>query len=304
MSCANAELNAKCSSPPATRNRGLIATCSTAIPAPITKSEVTAIEYVGKAAKLAAPKVAATKEAPMGFFSPQRCTANPAGIDNTPYAMKNANGKIAAIVSDTWKSVMMSGINGPRIFVRKEITKNTKNTTATRNRLLPPVAARIVDVIVIRSYLVDDRRVATLRGPLEGPLHDRHLADVVFRVHPERFVHEAAEDFARQDGSALDRFHLRAHRMQAGHADAGVELVRVVGNAFEVMFEPGFADELVDRAHGGRRIARQAFVGQQQQVARGILTIERILGGLEGEPHHAARIGQRLDSRVNRGIGF
>ncbi len=44
MSCANAELNAKCSSPPATRNRGLIATCSTAIPAPITKSEVTAIE--------------------------------------------------------------------------------------------------------------------------------------------------------------------------------------------------------------------------------------------------------------------
>ena len=44
MSCANAELNAKCSSPPATRNRGLIATCSTAIPAPMTKSEATAIE--------------------------------------------------------------------------------------------------------------------------------------------------------------------------------------------------------------------------------------------------------------------
>src|SRR3974377_2429483 len=28
-------------------------------------------------------------------------------------------------------------------------------------------------------------------------LHDGHLADVVLRIHPERFVHEAAEDFAR-----------------------------------------------------------------------------------------------------------
>src|ERR1700691_870845 len=85
----------------------------------------------------------------MGFFSPQRCTAKPAGIDITPYAMKNANGRIAAIVSDTWKPAMMSGTNGPRILVRKEITKNTKNTTVTRNRLLPPDPARTMDVIVI-----------------------------------------------------------------------------------------------------------------------------------------------------------
>ena len=62
----------------------------------------------------------------MGFFSPQRSTAKPAGIYITPYAMKNANGRMAAIVSDTWKPAMMSGTNGPRIFVRKEITKNTK----------------------------------------------------------------------------------------------------------------------------------------------------------------------------------
>src|SRR4029077_7202307 len=101
----------------------------------------------------------------MGFFSPHRCTAKPAGIDITPYAMKNANGRIAAIVGDTGKPAMMSGTNGPRIFVRKEITKNTKNTTATRNRLLPAVSARTVDVIVIRSYLVDVRRVATF-GPM------------------------------------------------------------------------------------------------------------------------------------------
>jgi len=91
--------------------------------------------------------------------------------------------------------------------------------------------------------------------------------------------------------------------MQAGHADPGVELVRVVGDVVEVMFEPGFADELIDRAHGRRRVARQAFVGQQQQVARGVLAIEPILGGLEGEPYHAARIGQRLDARVHCGIG-
>src|ERR1700736_883860 len=174
MSCANAELNAKCSSHPATRNRGLIATCSTATPAPITKSEVTAIEYVGKAAKLIAPRVAATKEATMGFFSPQRCTAKPAGIDITPYAMKNENGRIAAIVSDTWKSGMMSGTKGPRIFVRKEMKKNTKNTPPTRNPLLPCVPARTVALIVIR-------------------LHDRPLADVVLRVHPKRLVHETAE---------------------------------------------------------------------------------------------------------------
>src|ERR1700678_1689178 len=145
----------------------------------------------------------------MGFCSPQRCTAKPAGIDITPYAMKNANGRIATIVSDTWNPVMMSGTNGPRIFVRKEITKNTKNTTATRNWLLAAVAARTVDVIVIRSYL-----------------HDRHLADVVLRVHPERFVHEAAEDFARQDRGALDRLNPWPHCMQTRHADPRVELVR------------------------------------------------------------------------------
>jgi hypothetical protein len=69
------------------------------------------------------------------------------------------------------------------------------------------------------------------------------------------------------------------------------------------MFEPGFADELIDRAHGRRWVAHQPFVGQQQQVARGILAIERILGGLKREPDHAARIGQRLNARVHRGIG-
>src|SRR5579884_3813035 len=159
--------------------------------------------------------------------------------------MKNANGRIAAIVSDTWNPAMMSGTKGPRIFVRKEITKNTKNTTATTNRLRTAVAARIVAVRVIRSSL------------LHGPLHNGHLADVVLRVHPERFVHEPAEDLARQDGNALERLHLRAHRMQAWHANSRIELVRAVREVLEVMLEPGLADELIDGAHGRQRVARQ-----------------------------------------------
>ena len=47
ISCANAELKAKCSSPPATRSRGLIAVCKVAIPDPITNNETTATSYVG-----------------------------------------------------------------------------------------------------------------------------------------------------------------------------------------------------------------------------------------------------------------
>jgi hypothetical protein len=49
----------------------------------------------------------------------------------------------------------MSGTRGPRIFVRKEITKNTKNTTATRKVLLPAVSARAMDATFIGSFLVD-----------------------------------------------------------------------------------------------------------------------------------------------------
>ena len=56
---------------------------------------------------------------------------------------------------------------------------------------------------------------------------------------------------------------------------------------------------LVDRAHGRQQVTHQALVGQQQ-VARGVLTVERVLVRLEGEPHHAAWIGQRLDARVHR----
>jgi hypothetical protein len=55
----------------------------------------------------------------------------PEGIENTPYAMKNENGRNAAIPLLTSKSLIISGIKGPRILVRKEIIKNTNmiNTT-------------------------------------------------------------------------------------------------------------------------------------------------------------------------------
>ena len=49
--------------------------------------------------------------------------------------------------------------------------------------------------------------------------------------------------------------------VQTGHADPGVELVRVVGDVVEVMLEPGLANELVDCAHGRQRIACQALGG-------------------------------------------
>src|SRR5579871_5230895 len=170
--------------------------------------------------------------------------------------MKNPNGRTAAIVSDTRNPVMMSGTSGPRIFVRKEITKKTKNTTATRNRLLPLARSGMVDGVVIRSSLLEAAwlmssgfttagphgrgTVASFtrlspRAPRRGPLHDRHLVDVVLGVGPKRLVHEAREDLARQDGRSLDRRHFRAHGMQPRHSDPGVELVSVVGNAVEIV---------------------------------------------------------------------
>src|ERR1700749_1744179 len=97
---------------------------------------------------------------------------------------------------------------------------------------------------------------------ISAPLYDGHLADVVLRIHPERFVHEAAENFARQDGGGPDRLPLLPHLVQTWHADPGVELVRVVRDVVEVMLEPGLTNELVDGAHGRQWIARQAFVGQ------------------------------------------
>jgi len=46
--------------------------------------------------------------------------------------MKNANGNSAASVRLSPKSSMISGMSGPMIFVRNEMTKNVKRIRPTR----------------------------------------------------------------------------------------------------------------------------------------------------------------------------
>ena len=48
-------------------------------------------------------------------------TKNPEGIDITPYAKKNENGRKAAIDKLKLNALIMSGTRGPIIFVKNEI---------------------------------------------------------------------------------------------------------------------------------------------------------------------------------------
>lgn len=57
--------------------------------------------------------------------------SNPAGIDMTPYAIKNANGRTATSVKLNSKSSIISGTRGPMIFVRNEITKKVRKMRPT-----------------------------------------------------------------------------------------------------------------------------------------------------------------------------
>lgn len=67
----------------------------------------------------------------MVFFSLNFSTKMPAGIDITPYAMKNANGNSEDKVKLRLKLLITSGFKAPRIFVMKEITKNVDNINIT-----------------------------------------------------------------------------------------------------------------------------------------------------------------------------
>ncbi len=63
--------------------------------------------------------------------------------------MKNENGSTAAIASETRKPLMISGTSGPRMLVRKEITKNIRNTSHTTNRLeVVDMVWRVFSVII------------------------------------------------------------------------------------------------------------------------------------------------------------
>ena len=65
--------------------------------------------------------------------------------------------------------------------------------------------------------------------------------------------------------------------MQAGQAEARVELVGVVLDVIEIVLEPRFVDALVDRLHRRPRIARQTLAGQQQHPARRVLSVQASL---------------------------
>jgi len=53
------------------------------------------------------------------------------GIDITPYAIKNENGRRPARRSLSLKSLINSGESGPITLVKKEITKNVSIISAT-----------------------------------------------------------------------------------------------------------------------------------------------------------------------------
>jgi hypothetical protein len=77
------------------------------------------------------PTKATTKAATMTGFSWNFSISSPAGMDMTPYAMKNANGSTATRVRLKSKSSIISGTRGPMMFVRNEITKKVRKIRPT-----------------------------------------------------------------------------------------------------------------------------------------------------------------------------
>ena len=71
------------------------------------------------------------KAATMTGFSWNLSISSPAGIDMTPYAMKNAKGSTATRVRLKLKSSMISGTRGPMMFVRNEMTKKVRKMRPT-----------------------------------------------------------------------------------------------------------------------------------------------------------------------------
>jgi hypothetical protein len=55
----------------------------------------------------------------------------PAGMDINPYATKNEKGRNETKVRLKLKELMISGMSGPIIFVKKEMTKNVNKTRPT-----------------------------------------------------------------------------------------------------------------------------------------------------------------------------
>ena len=131
--CPITELKAKFFSPPAVRNKGFMATCKIVIHAPIIKSETRAILKEGNTANSIVPINHSIKARIIAFFSAYFSTSIPAGIEKTPNAIKKENCKNPAIPMLKSKSLIISGIIGPIIFVKNEIVKKTSIISPTRN---------------------------------------------------------------------------------------------------------------------------------------------------------------------------
>ena len=78
-----------------------------------------------------APAKANENAATSMVFPPYFSTNIPEGIDMNPYAIKNANGRSETSTRLRLKLSMISGMIGPRIFERNEMTKNTARISRT-----------------------------------------------------------------------------------------------------------------------------------------------------------------------------
>jgi hypothetical protein len=109
----------------------LITTCSIAIPIPIEKRENKATSKPGNKAKRRAARKASKKPPIVTVFSEYFSIRIPEGIDITPYATKNEKGRNPARPMLRSKLSIMSGMSGPRILVRNEMTKKIKKIRRT-----------------------------------------------------------------------------------------------------------------------------------------------------------------------------
>jgi hypothetical protein len=121
-----------------------MATWSIAIPIPIINKEGSATENRGNKANSSAPAKARKKAAIITNFSEYFSIRIPAGTDIIPYAMKNENGKKPAIPIPKPKLFMISGIIGPRIFVRNDMTKKISKISSTISGFLFFITVRFV----------------------------------------------------------------------------------------------------------------------------------------------------------------
>lgn len=101
------------------------------MPIPIANNDSKATSNFGNNAKSRAAKNASEKPTSVTIFSEYFSIRIPEGMDITPYATKNEKGKNPARPMLKSKLSIMSGISGPRMFDKKEITKKIRKISAT-----------------------------------------------------------------------------------------------------------------------------------------------------------------------------